>query len=69
VQVVLVSTVLAPLGVPLIAPVLPVVGDAFTIGEARASLLVDTYFVGDRPVAARPAARRPSPRPTVFRGL
>lgn len=45
VQVVLVSTILAPLGVPLIAPALPVVRDAFGVGDAGASLLVSTYFV------------------------
>lgn len=45
VQVVLPSTVLAPLGVPLIAPALPVVRDAFGIGDAQASLLVSTYFL------------------------
>lgn len=45
VQVVLVSTILAPLGVPLVAPALPVVRDAFAIGDAQASLLVSTYFV------------------------
>lgn len=45
VQVVLLSTILAPLGVPLIAPALPVVRDAFGIGDAAASLLVSTYFL------------------------
>lgn len=39
------STILAPLGVPLIAPALPVVRAAFGIGDASASLLVSTYFV------------------------
>lgn len=45
VQVVLASTLLAPLGVPLVAPALPVVRDAFGVTDARASLLVSTYFV------------------------
>lgn len=45
VQVVLLSTILAPLGVPLIAPALPVIRDAFSIGDAQASLLVSCYFV------------------------
>lgn len=45
VQVVLVSTILAPLGVPLIAPALPVVRDAFGVSDAGASLLVSTYFL------------------------
>lgn len=45
VQVVLLSTVLAPLGVPLVAPALPVVRDAFGVGDAAASLLVSTYFL------------------------
>ncbi|MGA9402736.1 MFS transporter [Haladaptatus sp.] len=45
VQVVLLSTILAPLGVPLIAPALSVIRDAFSIGDAQASLLVSTYFV------------------------
>lgn len=45
VQVVLCSTLLAPLGVPLVAPALPVVRDAFGVGDAAASLLVSTYFL------------------------
>ncbi|WP_435345834.1 MFS transporter [Haloarchaeobius sp. HRN-SO-5] len=45
VQVVLVSTMLAPLGVPLVAPALPVVRDAFGLTDAQASLLVSAYFV------------------------
>lgn len=45
VQVVLVSTLLAPLGVPLVAPALPVVRDAFGLTDAEASLLVSAYFV------------------------
>lgn len=45
VQVVLVSTLLAPLGVPLVAPALPVVRDAFGVTDAGASLLVSAYFV------------------------
>ncbi|MFC7044219.1 MFS transporter [Halobacteriaceae archaeon GCM10025711] len=45
VQVVLASTVLAPLGVPLVAPALPVIRDTFGVTDARASLLVSAYFV------------------------
>ncbi len=45
VQVVLASTLLAPLGVPLVAPALPVVRDAFGLTDAEASLLVSAYFV------------------------
>ncbi|WP_158057618.1 MFS transporter [Halorussus halophilus] len=45
VRVVLASTALAPLGVPLIAPALPVVRDTFGLTVARVSLLVSLYFV------------------------
>ncbi|MFC4245934.1 MFS transporter [Natribaculum luteum] len=45
VQVVLVSTALAPLGVPLISPALPVFRDTFGISDAQASLLVSSYFL------------------------
>ena len=45
VQVVLASTLLAPLGVPLVAPGLPVIRDAFALTDAQASLLVSIYFV------------------------
>ncbi|MFC5969769.1 MFS transporter [Halomarina salina] len=45
VRVVLASTFLAPLGVPLISPALPVVRDAFGVGDAQASLLVSAYFL------------------------
>jgi MFS family permease len=45
VQVVLASTLLAPLGVPLVAPALPVVRDAFGLTDAQASLLVSSYFL------------------------
>ncbi|ELY60988.1 MFS transporter [Natronococcus jeotgali] len=45
VQIVLTSTALAPLGVPLISPALPVFRDAFGITDAQASLLVSTYFL------------------------
>lgn len=44
VQVVLLSTLLAPLGVPLVAPDLPVLRDTFTVTDAQASLLVSAYF-------------------------
>ena len=45
VQVVLLSTLLAPLGVPLVAPALPVLRDVFAVTDAQASLLVSAYFV------------------------
>lgn len=45
VQVVLASTLLAPLGVPLVAPALPVVRDAFGLTDTQASLLVSAYFL------------------------
>ncbi|HET7324999.1 MAG TPA: MFS transporter [Halococcus sp.] len=45
VQVVLMSTLLAPLGVPLVAPALPVIRDAFGVSDAQASLLVSAYFL------------------------
>ncbi|WP_433626015.1 MFS transporter [Halomicrococcus sp. NG-SE-24] len=45
VQVVLASTFLAPLGVPLISPALPVVRDQFGITDATASLLISVYFL------------------------
>jgi len=44
VQVVLASTALAPLGVPLVAPALPAFRDAFLLGDAQASLLISGYF-------------------------
>ncbi|KAB1187876.1 MULTISPECIES: MFS transporter [Haloferax] len=45
VQVVLASTLLAPLGVPLVAPALPVIRDVFVLTDAEASLLVSAYFL------------------------
>ncbi|WP_247002129.1 MFS transporter [Halosolutus gelatinilyticus] len=45
VRVVLLSTLLAPLGVPLVSPTLPVVRDAFGVSDATASLLISAYFV------------------------
>ena len=45
VQVVLASTALAPLGVPLISPALPAIRDAFGVSDVRASLLVSAYFL------------------------
>ncbi|WP_415381605.1 MFS transporter [Halosimplex sp. TS25] len=45
VQAVLVSTALAPLGVPLISPGLSVFRDAFGVSDAQAGLLVSGYFV------------------------
>ena len=45
VQVVLLSTLLAPLGVPLVAPGLAVFRDVFGVSETAASLLVSAYFV------------------------
>ncbi|WP_440991976.1 MFS transporter [Haloarchaeobius baliensis] len=45
VQVVLCSTAVAPLGVPLISPALPAFRDAFSLTEAQTSLLVSGYFL------------------------
>jgi len=45
VRIVLASTLLAPLGVPLVSPALPAIRDAFALTDARASLLISTYFV------------------------
>lgn len=39
------STLLAPLGVPLVSPALPAVRDAFGVTDAQAALLVSAYFV------------------------
>ncbi|WP_255167347.1 MFS transporter [Natrononativus amylolyticus] len=44
-QAVLASTLVLPLGVPLLSPVLPVIRDAFAITDAGASLLITAYFV------------------------
>ena len=44
VQVVLASTALAPLGVPLISPALPIIRDTFAVTDAQASLLISAYF-------------------------
>ena len=45
VRVVFAATALAPLGVPLVSPALPVVRDAFGLTDAGASLLVSVYFL------------------------
>ncbi|WP_435346742.1 MFS transporter [Haloarchaeobius sp. HRN-SO-5] len=45
VQAVLASTLVAPLGVPLLSPALPVVRDHFGLTDPEASLLVSSYFV------------------------
>jgi MFS transporter, ACDE family, multidrug resistance protein len=45
VQIVLISTALAPLGVPLISPALPVFRNVFEITDAQTSLLISTYFL------------------------
>lgn len=45
VRIVLLSTLLAPLGVPLVSPTLPVIRDTFGVTEATASLLISAYFV------------------------
>ncbi|WP_135363573.1 MFS transporter [Halosimplex halophilum] len=45
VQVVLASTALAPLGVPLVSPGLPVLRDEFGVSEPETSLLVSGYFL------------------------
>lgn len=44
VQIVLLSTALAPLGVPLISPALPVFRDTFGVTGTQVSLLVSGYF-------------------------
>jgi hypothetical protein len=45
VRVVFAATALAPLGVPLVSPALPVVRDAFGLTDATASLLVSVSFL------------------------
>ncbi|WP_458206747.1 MFS transporter [Haladaptatus sp. NG-SE-30] len=45
VRVVLASTALAPLGVPLVSPALPVIRNTFGITDAQASLLISVYFL------------------------
>jgi len=42
---VLLSTLVAPLGVPLVSPALPAIRDAFGLTAATASLLVSAYFL------------------------
>ncbi|ELZ02428.1 MFS transporter [Natrialba asiatica] len=44
-QAILVSTLVLPLGVPLLSPVLPAIRDSFGITDARTSLLITAYFV------------------------
>lgn len=44
-QAILVSTLVLPLGVPLLSPVLPIIRDSFAISDAQASLLITAYFV------------------------
>ncbi|MFB6142438.1 MAG: MFS transporter [Halorientalis sp.] len=45
VRVVLLATLLAPLGVPLVSPALPVIREALGLTDAQASLLVSAYFL------------------------
>ncbi|TFG09921.1 MFS transporter [Candidatus Thorarchaeota archaeon] len=45
VQIILASTLLAPLGVPFLSPTLPVLRDVFLVSEAETSLLISAYFV------------------------
>lgn len=45
VQILLLATFLAPLGVPLVSPALPTIRDAFGVSDAAASLLVSAYFL------------------------
>lgn len=45
VRVVLLSTALAPLGVPLVSPTLPAFREFFALTDAEASLLISAYFV------------------------
>lgn len=44
-QVVLASTFVLPLGVPLLSPILPAVRDAFGITDVRTSYLLSVYFL------------------------
>lgn len=44
-QAVLASTLVLPLGVPLVSPALPVVRDALSLADYQASLLVAVYFL------------------------
>ncbi|UPV99471.1 MFS transporter [Halorussus gelatinilyticus] len=45
VRVVFAATALAPLGVPLLSPALPVVREAFGLTDAATSLLISVYFL------------------------
>ncbi len=44
-QLILLSTLLTPLGVPLVSPALPLLRRTFAVSEAAASLFVSAYFV------------------------
>lgn len=44
-QTVLVSTLVLPLGVPLLSPLLPLYGEVFAVSDLRASLLISLYFL------------------------
>lgn len=44
-QIVLASTLLAPLGVPLIGPALPLLRTTFEVTETLASLIISSYFI------------------------
>ena len=44
-QIVLASTLLAPLGVPLIGPALPLLRSTFEVSETLASLIISSYFI------------------------
>lgn len=44
-QTVLVSTLMLPLGVPLVSPFLPLIRDAFELTDTHASLLLSVYFL------------------------
>lgn len=44
-QIVLASTLLAPLGVPLIGPTLPLLRSTFQVSETLASLIISSYFI------------------------
>ncbi|TXT56092.1 MAG: putative arabinose efflux permease, MFS family [Candidatus Thorarchaeota archaeon] len=45
VQIVLLSTLLAPLGVPFVSPSLPLIQQVFLVSEQLASLAISTYFI------------------------
>lgn len=45
VHVVVLTMAVAPMGVPLVSPALPAMGEAFGLGDARTSLVVSVFFL------------------------